>query len=101
MRFGLAANPTQNEVDRRHQLYLHRVRIQSVLARSQRRTPDTALARFDLFAITKGLAGSIAASATVIGNYYTDISDRDQRFGFNLNRPEPAINKEGSIRQHL
>src|SRR5436190_2110420 len=101
MRFGLAANPTQNEVNRRYQLHLHRVRIQGILARRQRRTPDTAFARFDLFAIAKGLPGSIGAGATIVGNYYADISDRNQRLGFDLNRPKPAINKEGSVRQDL
>ena len=63
--------------------------------------PHTALTRFDLFAVTKGVAGGIVARAAVVGDDHPDVPDRDQRFGFDLNRAEPAINEKGAIGQHL
>src|SRR6267154_958261 len=90
MRFRLPTYPAQDEVNRWHQLYFHGIRIQGVLARSQRRTPHPTLSRFDLFAITERVTGTIAARATVVRNNHTDVADRNQRFGFDLNCPKPA-----------
>src|SRR5207253_9761898 len=68
MRLCLPADPAQDEVNRRHQLHFHCIRIQGILARRQRGMPHTALTRFDLFAVTKGVAGGIVARAAVVGD---------------------------------
>ena len=101
VRFGLAADPAQDEVDRRHELDFHRVRIQRVFAGSERRAPDTAMAGLDLFAVTERFAGGVVTGGAVIRNHHADITDRDQRLGLDLDRAEPAIDEERAIGQHL
>src|SRR5438270_9225806 len=93
MRFRLPTYPAQDEVNRRHRLYFHGIRIQGVLARSQRRTPNPTLSRFNLFAITERLTGTIAARAPVVRNNHTDVADRNQRFGFDLTAPNQRLVK--------
>jgi hypothetical protein len=58
VRFGLAADPAQHEVDRRDELNFHRVRVQCVFAGRERRAPDTAMTGLNLFAVTKRFARS-------------------------------------------
>src|SRR4051812_7699246 len=101
MRFGLSADPAQDEVNRRHQLHFYGVGIERVFAGSERRAPDTAMARFDLLAITERLTSSVGAGHAVIRNDHADITDRDQGFGFDLDRAEPAVDKESAVCQHL
>ena len=101
MRFGLAADPAQHEVDRRDELHFHRVRIERVFAGRERRTPDTAMAGLDLFAVTERFAGGVVAGGAVIGNHHADITDRDQRLGLDLHRAEPAVDEERAVGQHL
>src|SRR6186997_278739 len=101
VRFRLTANPAQDEVNRRNEFDFHCIRVQGVLARSEGRTPNTAVTGFDLLAVTKRFAGGIVASRTMVGNDHTDIADWNQSLGLNFHRSKPAVDKECAVRQNL
>ena len=101
MRFSLAGNPAQNEVHRRHELDLHGIRIDRILARRQGLLPHTALARLDLLAIAEPFARDVFAFAAVVRNDDADVTDRDERLRTHFNRGKPAIDEERAVGQHL
>src|SRR5947207_4139306 len=101
VRFGLTADPAQNEVNRGNELNFHRVRIQRVFAGSQRRAPDTAMAGLNLLAVTERITGGIISGGAMIRHNYADITDWNQSFGFDFHRAEPAVDKERTVGQHL
>src|SRR5436190_20536698 len=101
MRFGLATDPTQHEVDRWNEFNFHRIGIQCIFAGSERRSPDPSLSCFNLFAVAKRFAGGVVTGGAMIGHDYTNITNRDQSFGFDLNRAKPAIDEDRAVGQHL
>src|SRR3954463_4698080 len=101
MRLRLSADPAENEVNRRNQFDLHRIRVERILAGSERGAPDAAMTGLHLFAVAKRFTCRVRAGDTVIRNYHTDVPDRDQRLGLYLHRAEPAIDEECAVRQPL
>src|SRR5204863_866053 len=101
VRFGLAADPAQHEVDRRDQLNFHCIRIERVFTGSERRAPDTAMADLNLFAITERFAGRVVSGGAMIRNNHAYVTNRDQGLRLNLNCAKPAIDEERAVRQHL
>src|ERR1051325_8282100 len=99
VRLRLAADPAQDKIDRRNELNLYRVWIQRVFSRRERRTPDTAMSRFDLFAVTERFAGGIVARGAMIRNDHADVTNRNQRLRLDLNRAKPAIDEECAVGQ--
>src|SRR6266496_574581 len=101
VRFGLAADPTQHEVDGRDQLNFHGIRIERVFAGSERRAPDTSMTGFNLFAVTERFTGRVVPGGAMIRNNDADIANRDQGLRLNLYCPEPTVDEEGAVGQHL
>src|SRR4051794_26230811 len=101
VRFGLAADPAQHEVDRRDELNFHRIRVQRVFAGCERRAPDTAMTRLNLFAVTKCFAGGVVSRCAMIRDHYAHIANRDQGLSLDLYCAEPAIDEERAVRQYL
>src|ERR1043165_9616645 len=101
MRFGLTADPAQHEVDRRDKLNLHRIGIERVFARRERRAPDTAMTDFNLFAVSERFASGVVSRGAMIGNHHADIPNWDQRLRSDFHCAEPAIDKERAVGQDL
>jgi hypothetical protein len=99
--FGLAGNPAQHEVHRRHQLDFQRVRVERVLAGRQRFAPHAALTGFDLFAVPEAGTGHVHAFAAVVRDDHADKTDRDERLWPELDRGEPAVDEERAVREYL
>jgi hypothetical protein len=101
MGFALAANPAQDEVNRRNELHLHRVRIEGVFASRERSAPDSALTDLHLLAVTERFAGDVGSGGAMIGNNHTHIADGYEGLGLDLDRAEPAVDKERAVSQYL
>src|SRR5262249_40420449 len=90
-----------DEVHGRHQLYFDSVRVQRIFARRQRLLPDSALARFDLLAIAESFTCEVFSFTSIVGDHYTDVTDRNQSLGTDLNGCKPTVDEKCSVRQHL
>ena len=99
MRFGAAGDPVQDEVGGRHEDDRAGERIERIFARAQRPFPNAALAFGHAFAVAEGSAGKVFARLTEVANDDADIADRDDGFGNQLDRGEPAVDEVGAVGQ--
>ena len=81
VRLGLAGDPVQDEVGRRHQDDVAGVGVERVLAGPERPFPDAALALGDALAVAEGVAGQVAADPAVVADHHADVADRHHRLG--------------------
>ena len=81
VRLGLAGDPVQHEVRRRHQDDVAGVGVERVLARAERPFPDAALALGHALAVAEGVAGEVAAGLAVVADDHADVADRHDRLG--------------------
>src|SRR5262245_35554411 len=101
MRLGLAANPAQHEVDRWNKFNFNCVRIHRVFASGKGRAPDTLVTGFDLFTVAERFSSGVISRGAVIGNNYANVTNGDQGFGFDLDRPKPTVDEKRTVSQHL
>src|SRR4030095_14502303 len=101
VRFGLATDPAQHEVDRRDELNFYRVRVQCVFTGRDRRAPDTAMTGLNLFAVTERFAGGVIARCAMIRDHHAHVTNRNQGLRLDLYCAEPAIDEERAVGQYL
>src|SRR5436190_11828445 len=91
----------QYEVRRGDEHDVAGVRIEGVLARTQRFFPDAALAFGDPFAMTERRPRQIASRFAKVTDDDADVTDRHDRLGMHLYGREPAIDEVGAVGQGL
>ena len=99
VRLGVAGDPVQDEVGRRHQDDLAGVGVERILAGTERPFPDAAFALGDALAVAERVAGEIAADPAIVADHDADVADRHHRFGNHLDRGEPAVDEVGAVGQ--
>src|SRR4029079_10564681 len=101
VRFGLAADPAQNKVDRWDELNFHRIRVERIFTGCECRAPDTAMTGLNLFAVTKRFASGVISCGAMIRDHHAYIANWNEGFGFYLYCAEPAVDEERAISEYL
>ena len=97
MRLGLAGDPVQHEVRRRHQHDAAGRRVERVFARPKRPLANTALAVADSLAVAEAGARDVLALPAVVAHHDADVADRHHRLRNQLDRREPAVDEVSAV----
>ena len=97
MRLGLAGDPVQHEVRRRHQHDAAGRRVERVFARPKRPLANAAFAFANSLAVAEAGARDVLALPAVVAHDHADVTDRHHRLRNHLDRREPAVDEVRAV----
>ncbi len=101
MRSGLTLIPLEDDIGGWNHQYFAGIRVEGVLARQKRRTPDTAAALLDHLAMLILFAGEVRADIAGIGDHHAGVTDLDHGLGYHLDRGKQPVDIVRTLDQYL
>ena len=96
-----APGPVEDDVGGRHQLDLHDLDVERVLAGQERLDPHALAAALDEIAVGEVGAGDVEVLLADVRHHHADVADRDLGERDQLDRREPRVEVPRARQQHL